>query len=77
MPPGNQSGRMFPGNRTFDGMNPPPEAVEACTGKSAGDECEFLINERSIVSTCVKANQSGVLTCMPEFNFNRTRGEIL
>jgi hypothetical protein len=42
---------------------PPPEAVQACSGKSSGDACEVSFGPRSESGTCTVLD--GVMACHP------------
>lgn len=45
---------------------PPPGAIEACKGKSAGDKCNFRCRRGSAVSgTCGYRRATGNLVCRP------------
>ena len=45
--------------------SPPPEAVQACSGKSIGDACEVSFGTRSEAGTCA-AFADGVVACRPD-----------
>ena len=45
---------------------PPPEAIEACSGLSDGDQCTFdLPNRNTIEGTCFRPTQELSLACRP------------
>jgi len=51
-------------------------AVDACTGKSENETCEFKINETSINGTCT-SRRGGELTCFPSRFNQRPPQEML
>ncbi|MEI7702999.1 MAG: hypothetical protein WCK73_00220 [Deltaproteobacteria bacterium] len=44
---------------------PPPEAVAACSGKSAGAACTFQHKERTETGTCFTPDASMPVACKP------------
>lgn len=44
--------------------SPPPEAVQACSGKSNGDACEVAFGSRSEAGTCA-VFADGAMACHP------------
>lgn len=49
---------------------PPQEAIDACSGKSANDSCDFTMNGNAVTGYC-RSRPNGVLTC---FRSNRGPG---
>ena len=45
---------------------PPPEALEACDGKTDGDECAFEGRFGSVTGTCFRPEASLPLACRPD-----------
>lgn len=44
---------------------PPPEAVAACSGKSAGASCTFQHKDRTETGTCFTPDPSMSIACKP------------
>ncbi len=45
---------------------PPPQAIEACNGKTAGDQCEFKGRKGDILKgTCFTPDKDKPLACRP------------
>ncbi|MEI6226201.1 MAG: hypothetical protein WCS72_15770 [Deltaproteobacteria bacterium] len=44
---------------------PPPEAVAACSGKSAGASCTFQHKDRTETGTCFTPDASQAIACKP------------
>jgi hypothetical protein len=44
---------------------PPPEAIEACSGKSVGDACTVDFAGHSVDGTCRSVPDGGPLACAP------------
>ncbi|KYC52086.1 MAG: hypothetical protein AMQ22_00990 [Candidatus Methanofastidiosum methylothiophilum] len=55
-----------------DNMTPPNEAIEACKGKSIGQECQFESKDGNLSGVC--DDRSGVFGCAPykPEDFNKT-----
>lgn len=45
---------------------PPPEALAACQGKSAGTSCQFSHEGRDLSGTCFTPASDKPLACRPE-----------
>lgn len=45
---------------------PPPEALAACEGKSAGTSCQFSHEGRDVSGTCFTPASDRPLACRPE-----------
>lgn len=56
--------RPSPGNGGHRG--PPPEALEACTGKSENDSCSFSGRHGTVEGSCITPPQEESLACAPE-----------
>lgn len=54
-----------PGNRGGH-RGPPPEAIEACSGKSENDSCSFSGHRGTVEGTCITPPQEESLACAPE-----------
>jgi hypothetical protein len=56
---------MSDDDATDDDTSPPPdEAVQACEGKSVGDDCSFTSPNGEVTGTCQMIGD--VLACVPE-----------
>jgi len=51
------------------------EAVDACTGKSVNDSCEFKMNETTVQGEC-RSRRGGELTCFPSNMNQRPQGMV-
>ncbi|GAA6202495.1 hypothetical protein [Aquicoccus sp. SU-CL01552] len=49
-----------------DGGRPPREAMDACTGKSAGAACSFDAPEGSVTGTCHAPDDNAPAACVPK-----------
>ena len=54
--PGNGGGRH----------GPPPEAIEACSGKSENDSCSFSGRRGTVEGSCIVPPREETLACAPE-----------
>ena len=48
------------------GGRPPREAMDACTGKSAGAACSFDAREGSVTGTCRAPDDNAPAACVPK-----------
>jgi hypothetical protein len=63
---GAQGGQGQPGGpRPGAPRTPPPEAVAACSGKSAGASCTFQHKDRTETGTCFTPDPSMSIACKP------------
>ena len=53
-------------------MNPPQLAIDACSGKVAGDVCSFSDNGKTASGVC--DIKPGVIACAPNKSNNETGG---
>lgn len=66
MPQGMQGGGMQGGGMQGRMPGPPPEASQACLGKSQNDACSFTTPRGSMTGTCGSSPMQKQLLCMPQ-----------
>jgi hypothetical protein len=64
------------GQGSGERRGPPPQAIEACKGKSSGAPCSFVgHNNNEPTGTCFSPNTDHPLACRPEHGNNHQAGQ--
>jgi hypothetical protein len=55
---------------------PPPEAINACSGKAAGAECSFTGHHgKTMTGTCKTGHEGSTLACHPNWHKHGEQGQ--
>ena len=73
---GNRQGGQGGGQGGGERRGPPPQAIEACQGKSSGAPCSFVgRNDAERTGTCFTPNADRPLACRPTGGGNHQGGQ--